>query len=165
MFTNSAMPVDRMRYTVAHELAHLILHSLPRADMESEADRFAAEFLMPEADIKPQLRRVTLELLASLKRVWRVSMAALLRRAHQLHTVSAATYQRMWRIFSANGWRRREPPELDLSPESPSTLKELIRFHREDLGYSPSHLGQILHLLPDEFHRMYRFGEGLRLVS
>jgi Zn-dependent peptidase ImmA (M78 family) len=39
IFMNSEMPGDRYRYTLAHELAHLILHNQPETDesMESQA--------------------------------------------------------------------------------------------------------------------------------
>ncbi|HEV8177976.1 MAG TPA: ImmA/IrrE family metallo-endopeptidase, partial [Gemmatimonadales bacterium] len=166
MFVNSALPVDRMRFTVAHELGHLIMHALPREDMEREADRFAAELLMPEADIKSQLRNVTLELLATLKRVWRTSMGALVRRAYTLKTISAAAYQRMMKTFSANGWRRREPAELDLSPEPPTIITQLIKFHQDDLGYEISELSSVVHLYTKHFRDWYYpAAAGLRLVG
>lgn len=164
MFVNSAMPVDRMRFTVAHELGHLVMHRLPRAEMEKEANRFAAELLMPEADIKPQLRSVNLELLATLKRVWRVAMSALMRRAYTLKTISAAAYQRYMKMFTANGWRRREPAELDLTPEPATVLAQLIKFHQEQLGFDISELSSIVNLYASQFHEWYPT-IGLRLVS
>lgn len=165
MFVNGALPTDRMRFTLAHELGHLIMHGLPREDMEKEADRFASEFLMPEIDIRPQLQNLTLTLLATLKKYWRVSMAALIRRAHDLRAISARTYQRLQRMLAANGWRRREPADLDLSPEEPTLLVSLITYHREQLGYGVSQLSRIVHLHADEFQRMYGPQAGLRLVG
>lgn len=165
MFVNSAVPTDRMRFTLAHELGHLVMHGLPREEMEKEADRFAAEFLMPELDIRPQFRNVSLPLLATLKRVWRVSMAALARRAHDLKAISARAYQRLLQMLSANGWRRREPADLDLTPELPTALTALITFHRDELGYGIDQLSQIVHLYSNEFQRLYLPNQGLRLVG
>jgi Zn-dependent peptidase ImmA (M78 family) len=49
--------------------------------MENEADRFAAEFLMPAKEIGPQLARMSLRRAAQLKPNWKVSMASLIYRA------------------------------------------------------------------------------------
>src|ERR1700730_1023199 len=49
-FINSEIPADRCRYTLAHEIGHIVMHQVPTPDMEGEADRFAEEFLMPEKD-------------------------------------------------------------------------------------------------------------------
>jgi IrrE N-terminal-like domain len=40
-------PGDRQRYTLAHELGHLVMHRSPTPTMESEATEFASAFLMP----------------------------------------------------------------------------------------------------------------------
>lgn len=49
IFMNRNVPGDRYRFTLAHELAHLVLHNAPMNDdqMEDEADKFAAELLIP----------------------------------------------------------------------------------------------------------------------
>ena len=39
---------DRLRFTLAHELGHLVMHSVPSPNMEKEANEFASELLMPE---------------------------------------------------------------------------------------------------------------------
>lgn len=165
VFLNESAPACRKRWTLAHELGHLILHSLPREAEEDEANSFAAEFLMPEVEIKPQLRGVTLEKLAYLKRVWLVSMAALLKRARQLGVISQMTFVRILRVISANGWRRREPVELDLAPELPTLLAGLIAFHREQLGFGVGQLARVLHLLGGEVQRLYLPESRLRLVG
>ncbi|WP_200902290.1 MULTISPECIES: ImmA/IrrE family metallo-endopeptidase [Protofrankia] len=69
IMVNLRVPTDRKRLTLAHELGHLCLHSAEVSeDMESEANSFAAEFLMPAEVIAPQLRRITLGKLHDLKR-------------------------------------------------------------------------------------------------
>ena len=44
MFLNSAAPADRIRFSLCHELGHLIMHELPTDTMEEEADQFAGSF-------------------------------------------------------------------------------------------------------------------------
>src|SRR4029078_5474641 len=65
-FVNEGLPTDRERITLCHEFGHLVMHDVPNADMESEANQFAAELLMPEREIGPQLDRVSLDRLAAL---------------------------------------------------------------------------------------------------
>jgi hypothetical protein len=81
---NDRISPDRMRWTLIHEVDHIVMHRFPTDRMEKEADEFAAEFLMPAREIKPHLANVTLPKLASLKPYWRVAMSALLRRASDL---------------------------------------------------------------------------------
>jgi Zn-dependent peptidase ImmA (M78 family) len=168
VFMNAAAPTDRVRFTMAHELAHLVMHAVPTDDMEKEADRFASEFLMPEHDIKPQLVNVTLNLLAMLKRVWRVSMAALLMRAKTLRTITEKKATALWKQMSALGFRKREPAELDLTPEKPRLLHELFEYHIKQLGMTDDQLHRMCTLYPSQFDRYYnpdrRFGS-LRLVG
>jgi Zn-dependent peptidase ImmA (M78 family) len=158
------MPTDRLRFTLAHELGHLVLHSIPRADMEAEADRFAAELLMPEADIRQHLRFLTVQALVLLKKIWRVSMGALLKRAQDLQTISARSAKGLWMYFSRNGWRRREPVGYDLDPESPALLQGLIRYHYDQLDYSVEMLCKVLDWSVEDFKKLYPTNR-LRLVS
>jgi Zn-dependent peptidase ImmA (M78 family) len=156
MFVNAALPTDRLRFTLAHELGHLVMHHVPTADMEAQADRFAAEFLMPAKQIRHQLQAVSLPILASLKPVWRVSMGALLMRAKHLRTVTAGRYHALWREMASHGFRRREPAESDLSPEAPTILRDLIGYHRKALGYTPQQLALgVCRLYIEDFERWY----------
>jgi Zn-dependent peptidase ImmA (M78 family)/transcriptional regulator with XRE-family HTH domain len=103
----------RTRFSAAHELAHLLLHTdvIP-GDIghEREADAFAAEFLMPAADITPELpTRVDLQALLDLQQRWGVSVAALLYRCRELGTLSEASYKRAMMRISRLGWRTHEP--------------------------------------------------------
>ena len=55
-FVSDRAPGDRERWTLAHEIAHVVMHHLPTDDPEPEADRFAAEFMMPAHEIERDLR-------------------------------------------------------------------------------------------------------------
>ncbi|HVV71496.1 MAG TPA: XRE family transcriptional regulator, partial [Verrucomicrobiae bacterium] len=66
-FVNSELPGERQRFTLAHELGHVIMHRVPNENIEEEADRFAAAFLMPETDSRMDLQRLTLSRAAALK--------------------------------------------------------------------------------------------------
>jgi Zn-dependent peptidase ImmA (M78 family)/transcriptional regulator with XRE-family HTH domain len=118
-----AVPGDRLRFSVAHELGHLVMHQAPEGTLgqiEKESNMFAAEFLMPEAAMRLEMNAaITLADLARLKLQWGVSIQALLMRAHDLHIVSDRQYRNLYEQLGAYGWRTREPPNLDISVERP----------------------------------------------
>ncbi len=103
----------RNRFDGAHELGHLVMHADAEPGSritEDQAHRFAAEFLMPEADITDQLPSTAdWTRLAELRATWGVSMAALLYRARTLKIMRESTYRNAMSVMSARGWRRREP--------------------------------------------------------
>jgi len=115
----------RTRFTAAHEVAHLLLHIEVRpGDIahEREADAFAAEFLMPAADIASELpTRVNLPALLQLQQRWGVSVSALLYRCRELGTLSEASYKRAMMRVSSLGWRTNEPGG-DIDVERPAML-------------------------------------------
>jgi Zn-dependent peptidase ImmA (M78 family) len=119
----------RQRFDVAHELGHLVMHldaepGTRRA--EEQANRFAAEFLMPAARIREELpSRADWRALAGLRERWGTSMAALLYRARTLGTIREVTYRNAMSTMSAKGWRRREPGPPGLM-EHPSLLPRAV---------------------------------------
>jgi Zn-dependent peptidase ImmA (M78 family)/transcriptional regulator with XRE-family HTH domain len=158
---NSDQPADRMRFSLAHELAHMIMHRFPTPNMEQEANAFAVALLMPASDIRPYFvgRRIDLATLASLKPEWRVSMAALLMRAHKLEFLRDNQHTYLWKQISARGYRLREPPELDFAAEQPELLDQIIRLHFDALGYTPADLSKLLSIHEREFRSLYRLGD------
>lgn len=118
----------RQRFDVAHELGHLIMHhdAEPGGKVsEEQANRFAAEFLMPAREIAPLLPNSTAGKawanLAQLKEHWGVSLAALLYRSRALGIMGEVSYRNAVVRMSQNGWRRAEPGRIS-SLEMPSML-------------------------------------------
>src|SRR2546421_1977476 len=97
---------DRLRYTLAHELGHLIMHhDSTDADAERQADIFAAEFLMPSRDVRPYLYNLTVEKLANLKTYWKVSMSALIKRASDLDAITSRHARTLWMKMAQAGYK------------------------------------------------------------
>lgn len=155
IFVNKDIPGDRLRFTLAHELGHLIMHSTPNPNMEDEADQFASEFLMPQKDIICDLQVISLSRLAELKLRWKVSMAALLVRAGKIGTVAPRQSQYLWMQFSKAGYRTREPLPLDVPREPPRLLKLIIEYHLQDNEFTAETLSELLGIYKDEFSQMY----------
>lgn len=139
IFLSDTLPGDRARFTLAHELGHLVMHSVPPKNaaevMEPQANQFAQEFLMPNDDIARDFRgRVDLGTLATLKEHWRVSMAALLMKAHTVGAVSHRQRRSLFMRMSQLGYKRVEPVSVDR--EAPALVGEVVRIYREELGYT-----------------------------
>ena len=128
----------RRQFSCAHELGHIVLHEkyndlndIDREDFrkrENEADEFAAEFLLPReaflADLQVYANR--LNRYVELKRKWRVSISAMIVRAHRLGAINTNQYQYLMRQLSQNGWRTNEPLD-DLIPlKHPKALKQAV---------------------------------------
>jgi Zn-dependent peptidase ImmA (M78 family)/transcriptional regulator with XRE-family HTH domain len=143
------IPGDRMRFSVAHEIGHLVMHAAPKGTMivmEKEANAFAAEFLMPEDTIESDLLApITLTSIAQLKPKWGVSMQALIYRAHDLKIITDRQYRYLFEQLSAKGWRTREPSNLDVPIEAPQAFSKMVQSvyqsieaYAEDMDLKPS---------------------------
>jgi Zn-dependent peptidase ImmA (M78 family) len=150
---NVSMPVDRECFTLAHEVGHVIMHRVPHEDQERQADQFASEFLMPARDILPSLKGgLDLSRLIELKRLWRVSMAAITRRAHTLGAISEWRYRQINIELSTLGYRTSEPAPID--PEEPAAAARLISDLRLQ-GLTRRDLARVAGLSEEEFNTLY----------
>ena len=128
MLLYRAAPGDRLRYSTAHEVGHLVMHTEPVDGQEDQADLFAGELLMPAAEIRGELGSLDMPALARLKAKWGVSMAALIRRARDLGTISDYRYRELNIELSKAGWRTREPVEIPA--ERPRLLADAVALLR-----------------------------------
>lgn len=153
---NADIPADRARYTLCHELGHVVMHQAMRPEMEHEADVFAAEFLMPALDIAPYLQGLdSLQKLTTLKPYWKVSLQALLKRAADLDFIPEGRARYLWIQLTKAGYRSREPAELDFPHEEPTAVSELFDLHRNELNYTMEQLSKLLTMYPDELQQEY----------
>lgn len=133
----------RSRFDAAHELGHLVMHGEAVwgvTEVEKQAHKFAAEFLMPTEDIAGELpARADWTTLFALKQRWQVSIAALLMRAKDLGVMPPAAYTTAMKGMSARGWRRAEPIPLGL-PEVPIRTTELMKRGRANATWFPEAL-------------------------
>lgn len=117
----TGVPGDRQRFTVAHEIGHLGLHTgLPAPEtaeqtrlLEWQAHRFAGAFLAPADalmdDWESRGGRVTLSTLAELKATWGVAIKALVVRFQQLGVISGDQATSLYKQISKRGWNKAEP--------------------------------------------------------
>lgn len=166
VFLNRNQPADRMRFSLAHELGHLVMHAYPHPSMEQEADEFASSLLMPASDIGPELNGLTIEKAAYMKPQWRVSMAALIYRATVLKRIDKYKSDYLWRQMSIRNFRLREPSAVDFDREKTSVIDALVDTLVNQMGYTPDELAELLHLHYSELSEMYSLHpRGLRVVK
>ena len=158
-FINEGLAPDRWRWTLAHELGHIVMHhdpSMPAKLMEEQANTFAGEFLAPAGELKAQLWGLDFQKLAGLKQYWKISIQALIMRAFHLGVISERQRRNMFMKLSKAGYRMREPLELDPALEPPTTPYLLIQFHKNFLEYKEEDIQEWLGIYANDLRVFYR---------
>lgn len=126
-------PGDRQRFTLSHELGHLVLKGRlsPHLDEEKAANRFAGAFLVPKSEALKELgnNRSWIEPveLHVLKQTYGLSMRAWIYRASDLGILNKSASRKMWDYFRKRNWIKNEPGN-QYEPEVPKLFKQLV-FH------------------------------------
>jgi Zn-dependent peptidase ImmA (M78 family)/DNA-binding XRE family transcriptional regulator len=115
----------RSRMDTSHELGHLVMHhgEQPGADgVETQANKFAGAFLMPRAGFAREFPRgrINFDVVLALKSRWKVSAAAIVRRAHELGLIDPVEYHRAYKFMNWKGWHKKEP--VDITDEEPELV-------------------------------------------
>lgn len=142
-------PIERLRFDMAHELGHILLHPWEDSNedldkgsfkaRENQANMFASALLLPERAFTRDIVAYATEIdyYRHLKKKWRVSMQAMMYRARQLEIITGNQFSYMMRQVSKNGWRRHEPGD------APGDLNSTIFQGALDIlfegGYLDSH--------------------------
>ncbi|MGI2859846.1 DNA-binding protein [Shewanella algae] len=150
VFLNTKKSGERSRFDAAHELGHLVLHrnAIPQGrDIEREADRFAAEFLMPRETLLPYVGKfLSLNDIIRLKTNWKVSAMALIFSLKNAGVITEWQYRNLVIEASQKGLRTREIQGI---PHESSKLIPQMLSRLEKMGISLKQLSQSL-LLPLE---------------
>lgn len=146
VYVNAALPPDRMRMTLAHELGHLVMDAMTLvgpAETERRATTFASEFLAPVDDIGVALDRVstrTVHELDELRMDWGVSVSSLVVRARERGVLSDYQYRSMFRLLNETG--RMYGPRPGVAQETPELTASVLAQLVTD-GYTSTELDDI----------------------
>jgi len=162
IIVNAGLPGDRERYTVAHELGHLLMHSMENnldvdpAVAETEANSFAGALLFPPSVAENDLKGLTardFRRLLTLKEAWGVSMGALIEQAKLVGAVNETDHRRLRITLSERGWHRSEPGAVvnDKVVVIPSAVDELLDLK----GLSVPEVASTALMRPETFTRIY----------
>ncbi len=136
-------PGDRQRFTLAHELGHLVLEGRwgeafgSDKNREKACDRFAGAFIAPKEMVREFLgaKRTWLEPkeLYHLKHEFGLSIAAWSYRARDLGILDKTTHGKYWGYLRKNGWHLKEPGKQYPSEQSLLLKIRVYRALAEDL--------------------------------
>lgn len=170
---NKNKPNDRKRFTIAHELGHIIMHfpfrfqndfydriKDERDDIyETEADRFASEFLMPTSDIFQDLQGLTYSKLGLLKQYWNVSKASIVRKAKTLKCIDDKKYQFLMVELSRNGERKIETGGISF--DDPQVFRKMIDINSNEL--TDEQLASFLYISQEDLNEQKAVHSGRKL--
>ncbi len=149
---NTATSIDRRRFSLAHEIAHLLMktdHFTSDKASESFANRFAGAFLVPKDVVYHELGRkrnhIMLHELGSLKKRYGLSISAWIYRAKDLGVISDDLAQTLWQEMARLNWRHIELSQYDYIAHEEPTLLEQMCFRAVAEGLKlPQDIQQIL---------------------
>ena len=155
---NSEHSGERQRFTLTHELGHLVLGVDPSADAEKAAHRFAGAFLMPADAVRMEIGRRRTSIgwseLFSLKRLFGVSVQALVYRCRDLGIFNESLFRRLFRDMSKFGWR--SPPYAEpraIRGEEPTRFERLCSRALAENMISEAKAAELLGISVREVHR------------
>jgi len=136
--------VCRMRFDLAHECGHFVLHDgVETGDKitESEADRFASAFIFPRSAFVKEFpdmcsKRIDWNVIYQLKLRWGMSARAIIYRAHQLKLITAQQYRSANVHLNRSGQTKVEKYDDRIQPEQPELLESIFDVLREQLNIS-----------------------------
>lgn len=155
---NDAKPsVCRMRFDLSHELGHFILHDgIETGDpqTESEANKFASAFLFPRVAFNkefPDFRgyRLNRKIIYDLKIRWKLSVRALIYRAHYMGRISAQQYRSANVWLNKTGQSKTERHDELIPQEPPELLQNTINLLDLQIGNSFKHIAGNIGIHPE----------------
>lgn len=152
----------RKRFTLAHELAHLLLDfsEVPEKEIEKHCHTFAGALLLPEKVIRKELgqkrSKITLWELKKLKGMFGISIQAIMARAAILDIISQSGYQRFCIIKNKNGWHKTEPGEYQ-GKEVANRFQQLVYHGAAEQFISFSKAAEFLNMSLFELDQEVKF--------
>jgi Zn-dependent peptidase ImmA (M78 family)/DNA-binding XRE family transcriptional regulator len=147
--------IERQRFTLAHELGHLVMAVSDDLDEEKACHRFAGAFLVPGAELVGEVgaRRHTLSYpeLMEIKQMFGLSAAALVVRMCDLGIITEGTLRRIFQGVGRN-WRQKEPAPLERNEPTRRFRRLCFRALAED-AISQSKAAELLGLSVSDIER------------
>lgn len=144
---NTELNYYRQRFSLAHELGHIILHHYwTKQDFqandnlaEKQADAFASAFLMPAESFKSSIygKKISTISALQLKDKWRTSVSSICRRMRDIGYISESEYKNLNIDISRKGWRKCEPKDKTTEPEHPYYVDKAFNFLFSNTVISP----------------------------
>ena len=133
---SASKSVERRRFTLAHELGHMIMAVKGDLDEEKACQRFASALLMPRdallLEVGQRRHAFGYTEITEIKRLFGVSAAALIVRLRDLGVITEGTLQSVFRGIGRT-WRKAEPAPLPEDEEPRRFQRLVLRALAEDI--------------------------------
>lgn len=126
----------RTRFSLLHELGHLVMHSSISAQdaikkdiiniADQQADRFAAAFLLPSSSFPKEVHSTALSSFKSIKERWGASISTIIKRCETLYILSEHQINYLKRQMTANKYWHKEPLDDVLIVDPPGMLRDAV---------------------------------------
>lgn len=146
--------VCRMRFDLAHECGHFVLHDgIETGDKqtEDEANKFASAFIFPRVAFAREFpnmtgKRINWNLVYQLKLRWGMSARAIIYRANFLGLISAQQYRSANVYLNRSGQTKVEKFDDQIEPEQPELLTNAMQVMQHQLGIGFSYVANELRI-------------------
>lgn len=158
----------RIHFDIAHEIGHMLLHdwsedieSLTKDEFkerENQAHAFASAFLLPAAPFIADVGAYANSLFhyRELKKKWKASMSAMIRRSYNLGLLDYGSYQQLMRTMQKQGIKKEEPLDDTLITATPSILKASVQMLLEEGVLTPK---EFMYELAENYNISIEHGE------
>lgn len=166
----------RERFSLAHELGHLVLHSWADEEyvkdkanydrMEKEANSFASAFLLPmETFARELMANYGFGSLLALKLRWKTSIAAMLYRAREIGVIGEYQCKYMFQRLNREGMKRVEPLDKEIPHEETNILRTAADLLFENEIVSPYEMVEALALPRRDINKILGYGKDSPMFS
>lgn len=144
IFLNSDKDTNaRIRFDMAHELGHLIMHAEYFSDedlnknaiykkLEDEANRFAGAFLLPKETFSKDVFSTSIDHFIQLKTKWKASISCMIIRCETLGILSANQIKYLKDQMTVRAYWQKEPLDKEIPAEKPFAHKQAIKLLLEN---------------------------------
>lgn len=155
IFIDANLKADRYRFTLAHELGHLVMHEVPGETMEDEADAFASALLLDRTDFfamtRPFCPRPTLRQLSQIRPYWKVSIHAMIETLYRAEMITGDVRRSLYIMMSNYGMRDDAVP---FAKERPGLWPTI--FHESFApGTNVGAIAELLHFPADAVKELF----------
>lgn len=124
----------RQRFSLAHELGHMILHrdlvdlefDLRNREIENEAQQFAEHFLLPAGGFDASFVSPKIDSYIALKKEWLVSISAMVFHSESTGLIDSSKRSSLQKQINTRGWKKCEPLDNEIEYEKPNAVGNRI---------------------------------------
>lgn len=149
---NKERPGDRQRFSIGHELGHLVLDVKGDLEEEDACNRFSGAFLVPRdvfiQDVGAQRKKISLRELQLLKEKYGMSMQALIYRMRDLGILNKHYAGRLFDWFEDSGHKEKGPGD-PVPREHPQRFERMVQHALAEELISRRRAAELLNRDPD----------------